>query len=79
MPSSRELAANIWLTNDYVDTCAHKPINQTLPLQTNRVQLTAAEKNRKLCSAHGNDMTTGGQTCNGKFPCLLLIFVFLKI
>lgn len=33
MPSSRELAANIWLTNDDVDTRAHKPINQTPPPQ----------------------------------------------
>lgn len=38
MPSSRELAANIWLTNDDVDAWAHKPINQTSPpLQINRV------------------------------------------
>lgn len=31
MPSSSELAANIWLTNDDVNTWAHKPINQASP------------------------------------------------
>lgn len=37
IPSCWELAANIFLTNDYVDIWAHKLVNQTLPLQTNRV------------------------------------------
>lgn len=31
MPSSRELAANIWLTNDDVNTWPHKSINQISP------------------------------------------------
>lgn len=37
MPSCRELAANIWLTNDDVDTRAHKPINQTPPPPTHKL------------------------------------------
>lgn len=37
MASARELAANIWLTNDNVYTQAHKTINQASTPQTNRV------------------------------------------
>lgn len=75
MPSSGELAANIWLINDYVDTWAHKNINQTLPLQTNRVLIW------QLWGKIVNYVWRMEMTWleGKKFPCLLSTFVFLKM
>lgn len=75
MPSSRELAANIWLTNDDVNTSAHKPINQTSSYKL--IEFTVDGWGVKIVNYIWHMRAAWqpeGRPVRGKFLCLFLRF-----